>query len=292
METEKMNKKKRSITKAVIISLAIIGALVGLVFLILEGQRREKRRKMEELVEIGVKNTDYADTIAYYFYKIDEPEKADKVIRNGAERGNAVCQYMNGNLYSGWRYSSEEGWSYSKYYKYEDKDFEKSSYWFLQSALQGYSSSEVRLGLNYWAGEGVEQDFYKALTWIKRSAIQHGNSWALRVLGDFYDLGLAYYGWDDDGNLVWPSGYTEKDNKKINKVRFNKGDIEFCQKNSNIYAVFNSRSQAQRLFKSSPKYVYLKRDVKKAKKYWGMAADKGDWIAKERLQKIYEGDDE
>ena len=56
--------------------------------------------------------------------------------------------------------------------------------------------------------------------------------------------------------------------------------------------MFNSRSQAQRLYKSSSKYVYLKRDVKKAKKYWGMAADKGDWIAKEGLQKIYEGDDE
>ena len=55
METEKLNKKKRSITKAVIISLAIIGALVGLVFLILEEQRREKGRKMEELVEIGVR---------------------------------------------------------------------------------------------------------------------------------------------------------------------------------------------------------------------------------------------
>ena len=49
------------------------------------------------------------------------------------------------------------------------------------------------LGLRYFRGDGVRQDSYQALTWM-REAAEHGNLQAQKALGAFYLFGLEEMG--------------------------------------------------------------------------------------------------
>ncbi len=57
-------------------------------------------------------------------------------------------------------------------------------------AKQGYAKAQYNLGLMYCNGEGVPQDYAKALQWYRMAAPEQGNAGAQNTLGVMYDKGL------------------------------------------------------------------------------------------------------
>ena len=60
--------------------------------------------------------------------------------------------------------------------------------WYSKAAQQGSSVAQVRLGLIYYLGEGVEQDMMLAQQWFEKAALQ-GHPRAFEILGRIYYLG-------------------------------------------------------------------------------------------------------
>ena len=71
-----------------------------------------------------------------------------------------------------------------------DKDFEKSFYWFMKSAEQGYDKAQYRVGEMYFNGKGVEEDLEEAFTWYM-SAAEQGHADAQYKVGTYYDCGIV-----------------------------------------------------------------------------------------------------
>jgi len=76
------------------------------------------------------------------------------------------------------------------------------------TALKEVAKTEPRaaydLGLRYFRGDGVTQDSYQALVWM-RVAAEHGNLLAQKALGQFYLLGLDEMGPDPREAEKWLS---------------------------------------------------------------------------------------
>ena len=60
--------------------------------------------------------------------------------------------------------------------------------WYLQSAEQGYASSQFQLGQMYLTGEGVGQDFDQARLWFRLAALQDYPA-AQFEMGEIFRLG-------------------------------------------------------------------------------------------------------
>ena len=67
-----------------------------------------------------------------------------------------------------------------------EQDYEKAVFWYRKSAEQGNDSAQYNLALCYVKGQGVEQDYEKAVEWYRKSA-EHGDSRAQ------FNLGHCYY---------------------------------------------------------------------------------------------------
>ena len=76
------------------------------------------------------------------------------------------------------------------------------------TALEALAERDPRaaydLGLRYFRGDGVRQDSYKALTWM-RSAAERGNLGAQKALGRLYLTGLEEMGSDPREAEKWLS---------------------------------------------------------------------------------------
>jgi len=75
-----------------------------------------------------------------------------------------------------------------KYYNGEgvQQDYAKAVYWITRAAEQGHAAAQNSLGLCYYNGEGVQQDYAKAANWYMKAAEQ-GYAAAQ------YNLGTNYY---------------------------------------------------------------------------------------------------
>ena len=67
---------------------------------------------------------------------------------------------------------------------YDVPDFKET----LQAAGQGYAKAQFNLGLMYYNGRGVRQDYTKAVQWYRKAAEQ-GDAKAQSNLGVMYDNG-------------------------------------------------------------------------------------------------------
>ena len=67
-----------------------------------------------------------------------------------------------------------------------EQDYVEAVKWYRKSAEQGNSSAQNRLGVCYYKGNGVEQDYVEAVKWQRKSAEQ-GNDWGQ------YNLANCYY---------------------------------------------------------------------------------------------------
>ncbi|MGD7187630.1 tetratricopeptide repeat protein [Ralstonia pseudosolanacearum] len=73
------------------------------------------------------------------------------------------------------------------------------------------------LGLRYFRGDGVRQDSYQALTWM-REAAEHDNLAAQKALGAFYLFGLEEMGSDPAEAEKWLSIAVSRGDKESKKL--------------------------------------------------------------------------
>lgn len=69
-----------------------------------------------------------------------------------------------------------------------EQDYTKAVYWFKKTAEQGNALAQCYLGSCFYNGQGVEQDYTQAFNWYKKSAEQ-GIANAQFNLGNLYDRG-------------------------------------------------------------------------------------------------------
>ena len=66
------------------------------------------------------------------------------------------------------------------------QDYKKALQWFARAADQGNVSAQYNLGLMYYHGDGIPQDYKKAVQWFTRAAEQ-GHDMAQYNLGFMYE---------------------------------------------------------------------------------------------------------
>ena len=71
---------------------------------------------------------------------------------------------------------------------YRQGDYGTALREFRPLAEQGDARAQARLGLLYYQGDGVPQDFTEALIWLRKAA-QQGNAPAQARLGEVYHWG-------------------------------------------------------------------------------------------------------
>ena len=91
-------------------------------------------------------------------------------IKDLADQGNPNAQYLLAALYQ------------------QADDHHKAFQWFEKSALQGDDSSESKVGLMYYAGLGVRQNFFKAFEFSLKAANKKVHASYLPVAA-MYELG-------------------------------------------------------------------------------------------------------
>nr|WP_275934586.1 tetratricopeptide repeat protein [Burkholderia semiarida] len=90
--------------------------------------------------------------------------------------------------------------------------------WMREAAERGdLNAQKALLGLRYFRGDGVRQDSYQALKWM-REAAERGDLNAQKALGSFYLFGLEEMGSDAREAEKWLSiaaGRGDKESKKL-----------------------------------------------------------------------------
>ncbi len=94
------------------------------------------------------------------------------LIRKAAEMGDAEAQYALSSAYL----IGHGGVS---------KDGEQAVKWLRMSADQGFPPAQYDLGLLYWEGTVVPQDYSQAVVWMQKAAVQE-------FISAQYNLGIAY----------------------------------------------------------------------------------------------------
>ncbi|MDR0458212.1 MAG: sel1 repeat family protein [Burkholderiaceae bacterium] len=87
----------------------------------------------------------------------------------------------------------------------------------LKQIAQTEPKAAYDLGLRYFRGDGVRQDSYQALVWMRKAA-ERGNLQAQKALGGFYLFGLEEMGPDPQEAEKWllmAIGQGDKESKKL-----------------------------------------------------------------------------
>lgn len=71
-----------------------------------------------------------------------------------------------------------------------EQDYYMAVEWYKKSAMQGYAPAQNALGIAYELGKGVEQDYNKAMEWYQKAAVQ-GFQPAQENLERFYEAPSA-----------------------------------------------------------------------------------------------------
>jgi TPR repeat protein len=87
----------------------------------------------------------------------------------------------------------------------------------LKQIAQNQPKAAYDLGLRYFRGDGVQQDSYQALVWMRKAG-ERGNLQAQKALGGFYLFGLEEMGPDPQEAEKWllmAVGQGDKGSKKL-----------------------------------------------------------------------------
>ncbi|TDA48171.1 tetratricopeptide repeat protein [Burkholderia pyrrocinia] len=116
---------------------------------------------------------------------------------------------------TGCSYRPKDQVSYQK--KDDAEDREDPRIVALKQAAKAQPKAAYDLGLRYFRGDGVRQDSYQALKWM-RDAAERGDLRAQKALGSFYLFGLEELGSDPREADKWLSiaaGRGDKESKKL-----------------------------------------------------------------------------
>ena len=103
-------------------------------------------------------------------------EEAAQWVQKAAEQGYAKAQYKLGDMY----YSGEG----------VTQDYGEAMMWYRLAAKQGNANAQCNLGYMYYKGEGVAKNYGEAAMWYQKAAEQ-GNACAQFHLGLMYDSGVG-----------------------------------------------------------------------------------------------------
>lgn len=82
------------------------------------------------------------------------------------------------------------------------QDYSKAIYWYTKSAIQGFRSAQYNMGICYQQGTGVEQNYQKAKEWFEKAA-EKGDRDAQYKLGLYYCRGKYGIGVDLKKSFYW-----------------------------------------------------------------------------------------
>ena len=106
--------------------------------------------------------------------KANQNEKALRLFRASADRGNAKSQFWLGSIY-------EEG-------KLVKKDYRTAAMWFRKSANQGNADAQYNLSTMLISGTGGRVNYKEAAGWLGK-AVSQGHSMAMADLGSLHQIG-------------------------------------------------------------------------------------------------------
>ncbi|UXU89661.1 tetratricopeptide repeat protein [Burkholderia sp. S-53] len=116
---------------------------------------------------------------------------------------------------TGCSYRPKDQVSYQK--KDDAEDREDPRIVALKQAAKAQPKAAYDLGLRYFRGDGVRQDSYQALKWM-RDAAERGNLQAQKALGGFYLFGLEEMGSDPREADKWLSIAASRGDKESKKL--------------------------------------------------------------------------
>ncbi len=164
----------------------------------------------------------------------------------------------------------------------------------VESAFQGEAESQNRLGIAYYKGRGVEQDFGKAVEWLQKAADQ-GNAEAQNRLGYAYANGKGVLR-DSGKSMEWfykaaEQGMSKSQYEVGNAYAFgvlgvlqdSKKSIEWFQKAADQGHI----KSITRLANAYEHGVHVAQDFEKAVEWYQKGADLGDSYCQYNLGKAY-----
>lgn len=187
--------------------------------------------------------------------------EAFKKIESEAYNGNPRIQYLLGHIYIGKYVNQYRGVGSSIIYEREysvQPDTVKAVYWWNEAAKQGYTLAYNSMGIAYKLGLGVDKDMKKSIEYLKKGA-ESGDAKAQCNYGDLFR----------DGVKIHTGSHVVKEPQYIYGHYYGTEDVTI-----------------------QDSLVILPQDITQARYWWEKAAAQGNQIAKNRLQKIYEEDDE
>lgn len=192
---------------------------------------------------------------------------AFKFVEKLAYEGNAKAQHRLGQIYY-----------------WIKKDYEKSAYWYSESANQGYVTAYNSLACAYDNGKGVKVDKRKAIKYFKMGA-EGGCDFAQCNYGDLFMYGVKVKVGSHKEKRIYTkhcTGYLKSDEVDITEWNYKSlGYKRYWDSTHQDYVYYR--------YEEVDDYkIILHKDIEKAKYWWRKAAAQGNEIAKERLQKIYE----
>lgn len=112
------------------------------------------------------------------------------------------------------------------------------------AALEAIAAKDPRAaydaGLRYFRGDGVKQDSYKALQWMRKAA-EHGNAAAQLALGRFYLMGVQEMGADPAEAERWLSIAAGRGNKEAAKLLREANEAK--RREQNEYQTWRNRNR-------------------------------------------------
>lgn len=205
-------------------------------------------------------------------------EKAFKLFKEAAEKGNAIALDSLGRMYEHgegvtqdyaeavkwYCKAANQGYAVAKNHvgiMYHNgngvtQDYVEAMKWFRKAADQGYPNAEYNIGIMYMEGKGITQDYAEAMKWYRKAADQ-GFANAQYAIGLMYDKGM---------------GVTQDYVEAIKWYR-KAADQGFATAYKNLGVIFEDGNGVER-------------DLTIAKDYYVKAANAGNSSAKERLDKL------
>jgi len=202
-----------------------------------------------------------------------------------AEKGDVISQHFLGISYLGL------------------KDYILAVKWFEKAAEQGYADAQMRLGLQYSSGQGIQEDKEKGLEWIKKAAEQ-GYARAQFHMGLLEEDNVKSAEWyeksaeqgDSDaqyelGLLYFNGEGVPKDNIKAGQW-FNKAGNQGNEKAKEYMAKVITDTlfddpEIQKQRNTVADKFYMEGNHVKAAELYGEMADRGNAIAQYKLGLLY-----
>jgi len=208
-----------------------------------------------------------------------DPKQGVSMIRSAADQGNAFAQNSVGVLYL-----------LGEHYP---RDVDEAARWFRKSAEQEDGAGECGLGTCYSMGWGVERDPKSAMVCYQRSAI-HGD-----LMGQFQFGNCLLFGKGTEKNIAEGIRWIEKSAKQGMQDAVGELGLIYM---AGLYGVPKDRVKGMAWIQKGAAAgivecmtvlgecyengVIVKKDIRAAKKWYGLAADKGFQPAQEELQRL------